>query len=130
MRRRRLLRDLGSHPYYTAPPGLGAACRAETYVQLLVAAGIGWWLFREAPDLATFAGAALIILGGLWLWRVQKSHTVRKRLKRSTASEASKRGAEAWRFGRPEIRSIRLHPDHSSSGRAPRFSQPGRSRRR
>lgn len=43
-----------------------------TYVQLLVAAGIGWWLFHERPDVASFAGAALIILGGLWLWRSQK----------------------------------------------------------
>ncbi|MGE0178356.1 MAG: DMT family transporter [Sphingomonas sp.] len=47
-----------------------------TYVQLLVAAGIGWWLFQERPDLATFGGAALIILGGLWLWRSQKAPVV------------------------------------------------------
>ncbi len=47
-----------------------------TYVQLLVAAGIGWWLFREVPDLATFGGAALIILGGLWLWSTQKTPPV------------------------------------------------------
>lgn len=44
-----------------------------TYVQLLVAAGIGWWLFQERPDFATFGGAALIIAGGLWLWRSQKA---------------------------------------------------------
>jgi drug/metabolite transporter (DMT)-like permease len=42
-----------------------------TYIQLLVAAGLGWWLFHEAPDAATFGGAALIILGGLWLWWTQ-----------------------------------------------------------
>lgn len=47
-----------------------------TYVQLLVAAGIGWWLFQEQPDVATFGGAALIILGGLWLWRSQKAPPV------------------------------------------------------
>jgi drug/metabolite transporter (DMT)-like permease len=47
-----------------------------TYVQLLVAAGIGWWLFNEAPDAATFGGAALIILGGLWLWRSQRTPQV------------------------------------------------------
>ena len=43
-----------------------------TYVQLLVAAGLGWALFGDAPDLATFGGAALIIAGGLILWRSQK----------------------------------------------------------
>ena len=47
-----------------------------TYVQLIVAAGIGWSLFGEAPDLATFGGAALIILGGLWLWWTQKAPMV------------------------------------------------------
>jgi len=47
-----------------------------TYVQLLVAAGLGWTLFGDAPDAATFGGAALIIAGGLWLWRSQKAPTV------------------------------------------------------
>ena len=47
-----------------------------TYVQLLVAAGLGWALFGESLDLATFAGAALIIAGGLWLWRTQKAPVV------------------------------------------------------
>jgi drug/metabolite transporter (DMT)-like permease len=42
-----------------------------TYVQLLVAAGLGWALFGEVPDAASFAGAALIIAGGLLLWRGQ-----------------------------------------------------------
>jgi drug/metabolite transporter (DMT)-like permease len=42
-----------------------------TYVQLIVAAGLGWLWFRDAPDAATFAGAALIIGGGLLLWRAQ-----------------------------------------------------------
>jgi drug/metabolite transporter (DMT)-like permease len=49
-----------------------ASVAPMTYVQLLVAAGIGWAWFGEAPDFATFAGAALIIAGGLWLWRAQK----------------------------------------------------------
>ncbi len=44
-----------------------------TYVQLLVAAGLGWAWFGEAPDAATFLGAALIIAGGLWLWRAQRA---------------------------------------------------------
>jgi drug/metabolite transporter (DMT)-like permease len=43
-----------------------------TYVQLLVAAGLGWLWFGDAPDLATFGGAALIIGGGLLLWRAQR----------------------------------------------------------
>ncbi|HEX8573249.1 MAG TPA: DMT family transporter [Allosphingosinicella sp.] len=43
-----------------------------TYVQLLVAAGLGWLLFGDSPDLATFGGAALIIGGGLLLWRAQR----------------------------------------------------------
>lgn len=47
-----------------------------TYVQLLIAAGLGWLWFRDAPDAATFAGAALIIAGGLLLWRAQKAPVV------------------------------------------------------
>jgi drug/metabolite transporter (DMT)-like permease len=43
-----------------------------TYVQLLVAAGLGWLWFGDAPDLATFGGAALIVAGGLLLWRAQR----------------------------------------------------------
>ena len=43
-----------------------------TYVQLVVAAFLGWLWFREPPDSATFAGAALIIAGGLLLWRAQR----------------------------------------------------------
>ncbi len=44
-----------------------------TYVQLLVAGGIGWAWFGDRPDAATIGGAALIIAGGLWLWRSQKT---------------------------------------------------------
>jgi drug/metabolite transporter (DMT)-like permease len=47
-----------------------------TYVQLLVAGGIGWAWFGDAPDAATLSGAALIIAGGLWLWRSQKDPPV------------------------------------------------------
>ena len=47
-----------------------------TYVQLLVAAGLGWAWFGDAPDAATFGGAALIIAGGLWLWRAQRAKDV------------------------------------------------------
>jgi drug/metabolite transporter (DMT)-like permease len=44
-----------------------------TYVQLLVAAALGWAWFGDPLDLATFIGAVLIIAGGLWLWRSQKA---------------------------------------------------------
>jgi drug/metabolite transporter (DMT)-like permease len=47
-----------------------------TYVQLLVAAALGWLLFRDAPDAATFGGAALIIAGGLLLWTAQRVREV------------------------------------------------------
>ena len=49
-----------------------------TYVQLLVAAGLGWGLFGDPPDAATFGGAALIIGGGLLLWRAQRSKEGRR----------------------------------------------------
>jgi drug/metabolite transporter (DMT)-like permease len=49
-----------------------ASVAPMTYVQLLVAAGIGWAWFGDVPDAATYAGAALIIAGGLWLWRAQR----------------------------------------------------------
>jgi drug/metabolite transporter (DMT)-like permease len=47
-----------------------------TYVQLLIAAALGWLLFGTAPDLSTFGGGALIIGGGLLLWRSQKPQEV------------------------------------------------------
>ncbi|HEX8217122.1 MAG TPA: DMT family transporter [Allosphingosinicella sp.] len=53
-----------------------AAVAPMTYVQLLVAAAIGWAWFAEAPDGATFAGAALIVAGGLWLLRAQREPEV------------------------------------------------------
>jgi drug/metabolite transporter (DMT)-like permease len=43
-----------------------------TYVQLIVAAGLGWLWFGDRPDWATFGGAALIIGGGVLLWRAQR----------------------------------------------------------
>jgi drug/metabolite transporter (DMT)-like permease len=43
-----------------------------TYVQLLVAAALGWLWFGDPPDAATFGGAALIIGGGMLLWRAQR----------------------------------------------------------
>ena len=44
-----------------------------TYVQLLVATLAGMFLFGDNPTPATMGGAALIIAGGLWLWRSQKA---------------------------------------------------------
>jgi drug/metabolite transporter (DMT)-like permease len=43
-----------------------------TYVQLLVAVFLGWTLFGDVPDAVGFGGAALIIAGGLLLWRAQR----------------------------------------------------------
>lgn len=40
-----------------------------SYVQMLVATGLGWWWFGDAPDLMTLAGASVIIGAGLFLWR-------------------------------------------------------------
>ena len=37
------------------------------------APALGWAWFGNAPDVATLGGAALIIAGGLWLWRTQKA---------------------------------------------------------
>jgi drug/metabolite transporter (DMT)-like permease len=38
------------------------------YVQIVFSAAIGFVVFDETPDVWTVAGAALIILGGLWIW--------------------------------------------------------------
>jgi drug/metabolite transporter (DMT)-like permease len=68
---------LGHTLIYTAATRASAQLVAPmTYVQLLVAAGLGWAWFGDAPDAATFGGAALIIAGGLWLWRSQKASAV------------------------------------------------------
>ncbi len=44
-----------------------------TYVQLLVATAAGIALFGDMPTPMMAGGAMLIIAGGLWLWRSQKS---------------------------------------------------------
>jgi drug/metabolite transporter (DMT)-like permease len=66
-----------------------------TYVQLLVAAGIGWSWFGDRPDLATFGGASLIIGGGLLLWRAQRTG----RDKDETGDRGSGGGVAADRCG-------------------------------
>ena len=54
---------------YLGTTRAGAATIAPTsYVQMLVAGGLGWWWFAEVPDLTALAGAAVIILAGLILW--------------------------------------------------------------
>src|SRR5206468_4333777 len=61
---------------YTAVLRATAATVAPmTYVQLLMAASLGWAFFGNRPDAPTFLGAALIIAGGLWLWRAQTAPT-------------------------------------------------------
>jgi len=62
--------------YMAAVRASAALVAPMTYVQLLAAAALGWILFGTAPDLSTFAGAALIIGGGLLLWRSQKPQVV------------------------------------------------------
>ncbi|SMF77293.1 DMT family transporter [Allosphingosinicella indica] len=44
-----------------------------TYVQLLVASAAGVAVFGNPPTLPLIGGAALIIAGGLWLWRAQRA---------------------------------------------------------
>jgi drug/metabolite transporter (DMT)-like permease len=59
---------------YAATVRASAAVIAPTtYVQLMMASLLGWLVFGDAPDAATVGGAVLIILGGLWLWRSQRS---------------------------------------------------------
>ena len=41
------------------------------YIQLLIALAIGALFFGDVPDPAMLGGAALIIVGGMWLWRSQ-----------------------------------------------------------
>jgi drug/metabolite transporter (DMT)-like permease len=62
--------------YMAAVRASAALVAPMTYVQLLVAAALGWLLFGAAPDPSTFGGAALIIGGGLLLWRSQKPREV------------------------------------------------------
>lgn len=44
-----------------------------TYVQLVVAVGAGVLLFGNTPDAVSIAGMAMIVAGGLWLWRGQRA---------------------------------------------------------
>jgi drug/metabolite transporter (DMT)-like permease len=69
--------SVGHFLIYSATVRASAAVVSPmTYIQLLVAAGLGWAWFGDPPDAATLGGAALIIAGGLWLWRSQKTPEV------------------------------------------------------
>ena len=62
---------------YSATMRASAAVVAPmTYVQLIVAIALGWAWFGNAPDVAMLGGASLIVAGGLWLWRSQKSPAI------------------------------------------------------
>ena len=62
---------------YTATVRASAAVVAPmTYVQLLIAAVLGWIMFSAPPDWSTVGGATMIVMGGLWLWRSQKPRVV------------------------------------------------------
>ena len=62
---------------YSATMRASAAVVAPmTYVQLIVAMTLGWAWFGNPPDLAMLVGAALIVAGGLWLWRSQRAPLV------------------------------------------------------
>jgi drug/metabolite transporter (DMT)-like permease len=68
-----ILATLGHSLIYIAVLRANAAVVAPmTYVQLLIAATLGWIFFGHAPDAPTFAGALLIIGAGLLLWRAQR----------------------------------------------------------
>jgi drug/metabolite transporter (DMT)-like permease len=72
-----LFATTGHSLIYTAVLRATAATVAPmTYVQLLMAALLGWLFFGNAPDAPTFLGAALIVGGGLWLWRAQTAPPV------------------------------------------------------
>ncbi|HQS68696.1 MAG: EamA family transporter [Novosphingobium sp. 28-62-57] len=59
---------------YLATTRAGAAAIAPmTYVQLLMAGGLGWLVFGERPDLPSAIGALIIVGAGLYLWRAGRS---------------------------------------------------------
>lgn len=59
--------------YIGAARAGAAAIAPAIYVQMLIAITLGWWWFGDRPDLATLAGAGLIVGSGLYLWQAGKS---------------------------------------------------------
>lgn len=58
---------------YLGSTRAGAASVAPmTYVQLIVATGLGWWWFGDRLDAIALAGAAVIIAAGLILWHANR----------------------------------------------------------
>jgi drug/metabolite transporter (DMT)-like permease len=58
---------------YLATTKASAAVTAPmTYVQILVALGLGMLFYQDYPDPLALGGAALIIAAGLWLWGRQR----------------------------------------------------------
>ncbi len=58
---------------YSATLRASAAVVAPmTYIQLVIALLLGWAWFGSTPDAAMLGGAALIVAGGLWLFRSQR----------------------------------------------------------
>lgn len=54
--------------YYGTTRAGAASVAPATYIQLVTASALGWLVFGNLPDLATLAGAAIIVAGGLILW--------------------------------------------------------------
>ncbi len=54
--------------YYGTTRAGAATIAPATYVQLITASALGWLVFDNVPDLATLAGAAIIVVAGMILW--------------------------------------------------------------
>ena len=50
-----------------------ATVAPTTYSELIVAVGAGALIFNDYPDAVSVGGMALIVAGGLWLWRAQRA---------------------------------------------------------
>lgn len=50
-----------------------ATIAPTTYAELVVAVGAGALIFGDYPDAVSVGGMALIVAGGLWLWRAQRA---------------------------------------------------------
>lgn len=57
--------------YLATTRASAAVIAPTTYVQLIVAVGIGVMFYGDRPDLTSLVGSAIIVAAGLWLWRSQ-----------------------------------------------------------